>query len=45
MIQIAHSMGLKTVNLVRDREEIQQLKQTLTGLGADIVLTEVGALK
>jgi len=40
VIQIAHSMGLKTVNLVRDREEIQQLKQTLTELGADIVLTE-----
>ncbi|XP_018323435.1 enoyl-[acyl-carrier-protein] reductase, mitochondrial-like [Agrilus planipennis] len=40
VIQIAKRMGLKTVNVVRDRPEIVDLKCTLKNLGAHTVLTE-----
>jgi len=40
VIQIAKTMGVKTVNVVRDRKEIDQLKEKLTAMGADLVLTE-----
>ena len=30
VVQIARSMGVRTVNVVRDREDIEQLKQRLT---------------
>ena len=30
VVQIARSMGVRTVNVVRDREDIGQLKQRLT---------------
>jgi len=40
VIQIAKSMGVKTVNIVRDRKEIDLLKEKLTVLGGDLVLTE-----
>ena len=40
VIQIAKHMELRTVNLVRDREDIAQLKHYLTGIGADYVWTE-----
>ncbi|KZP01449.1 NAD(P)-binding protein [Calocera viscosa TUFC12733] len=39
VIQIAHRLGLKTINLVRDREGIEELKGQLKLLGADHVLT------
>jgi trans-2-enoyl-CoA reductase len=40
VIQIAKDMGLITVNIVRDREDIDQLKQYLKSIGADHVWTE-----
>jgi len=40
VIQIAKTMGVKTINIVRDREEIDPLKKKLQELGADFVLTE-----
>jgi len=40
VIQIAKTMGVKTVNVVRNRDEIAELKQKLTGMGGDVVLTE-----
>nr|XP_053652137.1 enoyl-[acyl-carrier-protein] reductase, mitochondrial-like [Cherax quadricarinatus] len=40
VIQIAAALGLKTVNVVRDRPSINELKQFLTKLGATVVLTE-----
>ena len=39
VIQIAKSMGLITVNVVRDRNNMEELKSELIGLGADYVLT------
>ncbi|EJU03801.1 NADP-binding protein [Dacryopinax primogenitus] len=39
VIQIAHQRGLKTINLVRDREQIEQLREQLRSLGADYVMT------
>ena len=30
VIQIAKKLGVRTVNVVRDREDIEQLKQRLT---------------
>ncbi|KZT56900.1 trans-2-enoyl-CoA reductase [Calocera cornea HHB12733] len=39
VIQIAHRHGLKTINLVRDREGIEDLKGQLKSLGADYVMT------
>ena len=40
VIQIAHHLGYKTVNIVRNRDGIEKLKQALQDLGADYVLTE-----
>jgi len=40
VIQIAKTMGVNTVNVVRDREDIQQLKKKLTDMGGTIILTE-----
>ena len=40
VIQLARLQGVKTVNVVRDREDIAALKSRLTELGADLVLTE-----
>lgn len=40
VIQIARVWGLKTVNIVRDRPEINELKDFLKKLGATEVLTE-----
>lgn len=40
VIQIARTMGVHTVNVVRDRKEIDDLKKKLTDMGGDLVLTE-----
>ena len=40
VIQIAKHMELRTVNVVRDREDIARLKHYLTSIGADYVWTE-----
>ncbi len=40
LIQVARKMGLVTVNVVRDREDIAELKEELAGMGADHVWTE-----
>ena len=40
VIQIARHLGLRTVNIVRNRENIEALKNELQDLGADHVLTE-----
>ncbi|CEQ39031.1 SPOSA6832_00513 [Sporobolomyces salmonicolor] len=39
VIQIAKEWGVGTINLVRDRPSIEALKEQLTALGADRVLT------
>lgn len=40
VIQIAREMGLVSVNVVRDREDIEQMKSHLMSLGANFVFTE-----
>ena len=40
VIEIAKVLKLKTVNIVRDRPDIKELKDDLISLGADIVWTE-----
>ena len=40
VIQIAKTMGVKTVNIVRDRADVDLLKAKLTAMGGDLVLTE-----
>ncbi|XP_038191204.1 enoyl-[acyl-carrier-protein] reductase, mitochondrial isoform X2 [Arvicola amphibius] len=40
VIQIASALRLKTINVVRDRPDIQKLTDRLKNLGADYVLTE-----
>ena len=40
VIQMAREMGVHTVNVVRDRENIDDLKQRLTDLGGYVVMTE-----
>ncbi|XP_040193212.1 enoyl-[acyl-carrier-protein] reductase, mitochondrial isoform X1 [Rana temporaria] len=40
VIQIAASLGITTINIVRDRPELQNLVQRLHDLGADHVITE-----
>lgn len=40
MIQLAKEWNLKTINVVRNRDDIDQLKQSLKDLGADFVVTE-----
>ena len=39
-IQLAKLWGIKSINVVRDRRDIDELKQELHDLGADHVLTE-----
>ncbi|KAF8957439.1 hypothetical protein BDZ97DRAFT_1924592 [Flammula alnicola] len=39
VIQVAAARGLKTINLIRDRPDLDQLKQKLQHLGATHVLT------
>ncbi|KAF8159723.1 trans-2-enoyl-CoA reductase [Crassisporium funariophilum] len=39
VIQIAATRGLKTINLIRDRPNLEQMKQKLHALGATHVLT------
>ena len=39
-IQLARIWGLKSINIVRDRPDIAALKDELTALGADIIVTE-----
>ncbi|KAJ3323285.1 hypothetical protein HDV06_002053 [Boothiomyces sp. JEL0866] len=40
VIQLANAWGLKTVNIVRNRPDMQNLEKELTDLGADLVITE-----
>ncbi|KAG8451159.1 hypothetical protein GDO86_003427 [Hymenochirus boettgeri] len=40
VIQIAASLGITTINIVRDREELPSLVRRLQDLGADHVITE-----
>jgi len=40
VIQIAKAMGLKTINIVRSRDDDQTMADELKKLGADVVLTE-----
>ncbi|XP_034875165.1 enoyl-[acyl-carrier-protein] reductase, mitochondrial isoform X3 [Mirounga leonina] len=40
VIQIAAALGLRTVNVVRDRPDLQKLTDRLKSLGAEHVLTE-----
>ncbi|XP_078423471.1 enoyl-[acyl-carrier-protein] reductase, mitochondrial isoform X1 [Cetorhinus maximus] len=39
-IQIAKARGLKTINVIRQRPDLQQLTDSLMSLGADYVITE-----
>ncbi len=43
MIQLAKNKGLKTVNLIRPREDWDAVKADLAALGADVVTTEARA--
>uniref|UniRef100_A0A914C7Y3 Enoyl-[acyl-carrier-protein] reductase, mitochondrial n=1 Tax=Acrobeloides nanus TaxID=290746 RepID=A0A914C7Y3_9BILA len=40
VIQLARAFGLKSINLIRDRPNVQELKNELNQLGADYVFTE-----
>lgn len=40
VIQLAKHMGVKTINVVRDREDLDSVKEDLDDLGADFVVTE-----
>ncbi|XP_054996824.1 enoyl-[acyl-carrier-protein] reductase, mitochondrial isoform X2 [Sorex araneus] len=40
VIQIAAALGLRTINVVRDRPDLQKLTQRLKNLGAEYVFTE-----
>lgn len=40
VIQICRHLGLQTVNVVRNREGVDQLKEELKAMGANFVLTE-----
>ncbi|XP_037683873.1 enoyl-[acyl-carrier-protein] reductase, mitochondrial isoform X3 [Choloepus didactylus] len=40
VIQIAAALGLRTINVVRDRPDIQKLSNRLKNLGAEHVITE-----
>ncbi|TGZ82061.1 NAD(P)-binding protein [Ascodesmis nigricans] len=39
-IQLARIWGLKSVNIVRSRPNLDELKEDLTSLGADLIVTE-----
>ncbi|KAM9685155.1 enoyl-[acyl-carrier-protein] reductase, mitochondrial [Trichechus inunguis] len=45
VIQIATALGLRTINVVRDRPDIQKLTDRLKNLGAEHVITEEGLRK
>ncbi|KAJ3026598.1 hypothetical protein HDV00_011708 [Rhizophlyctis rosea] len=38
VIQLARAWGIKTINVVRDRPDIEELTEKLTSLGADLVV-------
>lgn len=40
VIEIAKAMDIKTINIIRDREDVDALKTELQEMGADIVWTE-----
>ena len=40
VIQICRAWGVKTVNIIRNRPNLEHLKQQLTDMGADLVITE-----
>ncbi|KAJ3252775.1 hypothetical protein HK103_001275 [Boothiomyces macroporosus] len=40
VIQLARAWGFKTVNIVRNRPDIESLAKSLADLGADLVITE-----
>ncbi|XP_067386879.1 enoyl-[acyl-carrier-protein] reductase, mitochondrial isoform X1 [Emydura macquarii macquarii] len=40
VIQIAAALGIKTINVIRDRPNLQEVVDRLTSLGADYVITE-----
>jgi trans-2-enoyl-CoA reductase len=40
IIEICKSLGILSINVVRDRENIEELKSNLTSIGATIVVTE-----
>eukprot|EP00835_Amoeboradix_gromovi_P000407 NODE_14_length_42432_cov_0.433799.p12 type:complete len:344 gc:universal NODE_14_length_42432_cov_0.433799:9477-10508(+) len=40
VIQMAKLKGFKTINIIRDRPNVSELKQELTALGADFVYTD-----
>ena len=40
VIQIAKKLGVRTVNVVRERDDLDELRSQLTEMGADHVLTE-----
>ncbi|XP_024233682.1 enoyl-[acyl-carrier-protein] reductase, mitochondrial isoform X1 [Oncorhynchus tshawytscha] len=40
VIQIAAALGLKTINIIRDRPNRQELEEELKSMGADFVITE-----
>ena len=40
VIQIAKFRQIKTVNIIRDRVNVKDLKKELAAIGADVVLTE-----
>lgn len=39
-IQLGRLWGLKSINVIRNRPRVEELKEELKGLGADIVVTE-----
>lgn len=39
-IQLARIWGLRSINVVRDRPDIEELREELEGLGADLVITD-----
>ncbi|KAI6190647.1 Signal transducer and activator of transcription b [Aphelenchoides bicaudatus] len=44
-IQLAKAFGYKTINLIRDRPNVEDLRNELKNLGADYVFTEKGVCK
>eukprot|EP01083_Nonionella_stella_P010107 28917_1 len=40
VIQIAHALGLRTINLIRNRPNFTETVERLKGLGGDIVVTD-----
>ena len=40
VIQLAKAKGIHTINVVRDRPNMDELEHYLTGLGADVVTTD-----